>query len=277
MMLSRASRLIRGIVIFSLGSGFVLQASRSASAATPEEVDNAIKKGQQFLYSQQKPTGGWETAAERKGKEHDWEHMQGDTFGGYTAVATYALIASGENPQEPKIAKAIDFLMKADVVGIYSLGLRAQVWLLIPSTSQVRGKVESDKQKLIAGMNKQGINTAMWDYGNGKGGRLDHSVSQYGVLGLWACQQAGAEIPREVWDQIEKHWQDQQYNIGGWAYDGNGKDSKTPSPSMTAAGVATLFITQDYLHDEEGLNCSGNVANAAIENGLHWMVLTSDK
>ncbi len=271
MILSRSSGPIRGVVIFCTCFGLLLETVRPTSAATPEEVDAAIKRGQQFLYKQQKAGGEWENTTERKGKEHDWEHMQGDTFGGYTALATYALLASGENPQEPSVAKAISFLLKADIIGIYSLGLRSQVWLLIPSTSQVRISVEHDKQLLISGMNKSGLNTAMWDYGNGKGGRLDHSVSQYGVLGLWACQQCGAEIPREAWEQIEKRWQDQQYSVGGWAYDGNGKDSKMPTPSMTAAGIATLFITQDFLHDEQGLNCTGNVNNAAIESGLRWM------
>lgn len=269
-MIFRAFRLIRGAVISCSCFGFLLGTARSSFAATPEEVDHAIKKGQDFLYSQQKPNGAWENDPERKGKDHDWEKKQGDTFGGFTAVATYALLASGENSQDPRLVKSIEFLKKADIIGIYALGLRSQVWLLIPPNAQVKSKVDHDKQMLVNGINKQGVSVGMWDY-TGKGGRIDHSVSQYGVLGLWALQQCGAEIPRDVWEQIEKRWQEQQYNIGGWAYDGNGKDGKAPTPSMTAAGVATLFITQDYLHDEEGLNCSGNVANAAIENGLRWM------
>ncbi len=262
----RASATLCCILAFSLSTGGSI-----ARGATPEEVDNAIKKGQAFLYKQQKPTGGWENDAERKGKEHDWEHMQGGTFGGFTAIATYALLASGENAQESRVVKAVQFLKKADVVGIYALGLRCQVWLLIPQTAEVRTKVEHDKQLLISSMFKQGNNAYLWDYTPNKGGRIDHSVSQYGVLGLWACQQAGVEVPRDVWDGIEKRWRQQQYNIGGWAYDGDGKDSKNVTASMTAAGVATLFITQDYLHDEEGLNCGGNVNNDAIENGLRWM------
>jgi hypothetical protein len=34
--------------------------------------------------------------------------------------------------------------------------------------------------------------------------------------------------------------------------------------SMTAAGVATLFITQDYLHADAGIACKGNHRNPAI-------------
>ena len=40
---------------------------------------------------------------------------------------------------------------------------------------------------------------------------------------------------------------------------------------MTAAGVATLFITDDMLHGQEGANCNGNVTDKNIDAGLHWM------
>ena len=40
---------------------------------------------------------------------------------------------------------------------------------------------------------------------------------------------------------------------------------------MTAAGVATLFITQDFLHRDDGINCGGNVDNVPIRRGLKWL------
>jgi hypothetical protein len=40
---------------------------------------------------------------------------------------------------------------------------------------------------------------------------------------------------------------------------------------MTAAGIATLFITDDYLHGMDGVDCKGNVADVNIEKGLAWM------
>ena len=35
---------------------------------------------------------------------------------------------------------------------------------------------------------------------------------------------------------------------------------------MTAVGVATLFITQDYTRTAEGLACKGNLNNPAIDS-----------
>src|SRR6185437_8632635 len=54
---------------------------------------------------------------------------------------------------------------------------------------------------------------------------------------------------------------------GGWSYQSGG-DSSTST--MTAAGVATLFITQDYLLGSSA-ECHGNVSNVNIDRGLAWM------
>ena len=35
--------------------------------------------------------------------------------------------------------------------------------------------------------------------GEQEGPRIDHSISQYGVLGLWACARAGYEVPNSFW------------------------------------------------------------------------------
>ena len=50
------------------------------------------------------------------------------------------------------------------------------------------------------------------------------------------------------------------------------------APTMTCAGVATLFITQDYMmrarwHDV----CNGGVSNPTIDRGLAWLDKHFDK
>jgi hypothetical protein len=40
---------------------------------------------------------------------------------------------------------------------------------------------------------------------------------------------------------------------------------------MTAAGVATLFITNDYLHGLAAADCRGNAPHKAIDAGLDWL------
>ena len=58
----------------------------------------------------------------------------------------------------------------------------------------MKSLIRRDADVLFRGINpgKERVdNKGLWDY-LGKGDRIDHSVSQYGVLGLWACQQTGA-------------------------------------------------------------------------------------
>ena len=58
----------------------------------------------------------------------------GGFLGGYTAVSTYALLAAGESPNDPRIKSAVTFLKHCDMVGVYAVAMRLQVWLLSPTT-----------------------------------------------------------------------------------------------------------------------------------------------
>src|SRR6185437_6107628 len=239
---------------------------------TPQTVDDAIRKAKDYIYSKQHSGGHWEKDETRIGEDHaSYLRMQGDSFGGYTALATYALLAAGENPNDPRIKAAVQFLKTADIVGMYAIAMRCQVWLLIPHQSaEMRELIRKDAETLFAGINDGSLNPknkGMWDY-LGKGPRLDHSVSQYGVLGLWACQQTGAiDVGTDRWKTIEAAWRAQQYPSGGWDYG----PTQGETISMTAAGVASLFIINDYIHAEEGLGCTGNPINPWIDKGLHWI------
>lgn len=255
-------------------AGIVCPLGRPCRAAVvaPEKIDQAIAGAKRYLYSRQQPEGYWEPGNVRIGNDHDWKDMQGDTYGGYTALCTYALLASGETPNNPRIKPAVEFLKRADLIGTYAVAMRCQVWLLIPhDTEEMRLLIRKDADFLFRGLNSGGEgvkNKGLWDY-LGKGDRVDHSVSQYGVLGLWACQQTGViDVGTERWKLLEDAWRRDQYPDGGWDY---GTMSAAETPSMTAAGVATLFITQDYLHTEQGVACDGNIANTWIDRGIAWL------
>jgi hypothetical protein len=258
----------------------------AAHAATPVEVNAAISRACRYLYSRQNPKGQWENDTVRKGMEHDFAHRQGDTFGGFTAVAVYALLSAGEDPQDARLQKAITFLENADMVGIYSLGLRANVWTQLPPTKIYREMSQRDAKLIILEMQTGKENPArgFWDYGAGHGldlhaaaPRFDHSVSQYGVLGLWACAQNGVDIKRSVWEMIDDGWKRHQYPDGGWAYESAPPQPTTETLSMTAAGVATLFVTQEMLNPNIGAECRGNVADDHIERALDWIAVHFDE
>ncbi|HEY2585792.1 MAG TPA: hypothetical protein VGI81_08515, partial [Tepidisphaeraceae bacterium] len=199
-------------------------ATTAQASVSSKQVNAAIEKAKNFIYSKQLPVGRWENDAAREGTSHDaWNHMQGDTYGGYTALCTYALLAAGESPNDPRIKSAIEFLKRCDMVGIYAIAMRLQVWLLIPhETTEIKGLIHKDADFLINNVNQKaegpGSNNGLWDY-LGKGPRVDHSVSQYGVLGLWAAQQSGVmDVGTGRWKLYEGAWRHDQKDDGGWPY-----------------------------------------------------------
>jgi hypothetical protein len=244
----------------------------AAPAATPAEVDAAIKKGRAFLLSMQNE-GNWEKS-QKPSDGVKWS-MEGGQWGGVSALVTYALLAAGEKPQSPKMQEAIEFVMSAYIEGVYALGMRAQLWQMVPRTPQTAAALERDTRLLLQSINKGAKNAGLYHYWADEAknnGAADHSVSQYGVLGSWAVEQAGATVPQTYWTAVEKAWVANQDPSGGWCY-AAGKPNKNEEVtlSMTAAGVATLFITQDYLHAQEGIVPKGNIENAAITKGLDWI------
>jgi hypothetical protein len=229
-------------------------------------VDATVKKAVDWLYSKQKD-GNWEEkpAADASAKLHQSE---GGQWGGTTALVTYALLAAGESPQHDKLAPAIDWLKKANLTGTYALALRGQVYSLLPSTPEIKGLAVKDATTLRAGLKTKGEATGFYDYTERGGNSYSHSRGNYGVLGMWALEQAGVEVPIDYWKIVEKGWIGHQDPAGGWRYT---LKQHPLTPGMTAAGVATLFITQDYVNPGRGLNCTPSPQSPAIDKGLKWL------
>jgi hypothetical protein len=257
------------MVCVGVMSALVVQ--RRLEAATPEQVESAIKRGAGYLQNARNAQGNWEVVAQKEAVEGTAD-VKKDQWGGLSAIATYALLAAGESPQDARMAKSIEFLKKADITGAYALGLRCQVWPLISHTPDVKAVVYRDAMLLQQSLKRKDEANGFYNYyPSGPGGRYDHSVSQYGVLGMWGCAQTNLEISDDYWKLIDERWRAHQSADGSWAYDFSREDPRPGTITMTAAGVATLFITQDYLYRNAGINCTGNIVNPNIEAGLKWV------
>jgi hypothetical protein len=268
----------RRLVLLCFSAALILITIHRAGAATPEQVEEAIKKATNYIYSQQS-SGNWEMVAKRE--KDDPANVEGYQWGGLSSLATCALLYARESPQDPRMKEAIDFLLKADIHGIYALGFRCQVWQMTPNFPGVKEKAFGDFKFLLDAVHKKGTSEAgvplkgMFPYAYDKGKPIgerwyDHSVSQYGVLAMWALNQMNIEIPADYWRVTETAWREQQNDDGGWSYQFREREPASSVP-MTAAGLATLFITQDYVHSMEGLACNGNVRDKHLEMALRWM------
>ncbi|HEY7119335.1 MAG TPA: DUF4159 domain-containing protein, partial [Tepidisphaeraceae bacterium] len=244
-------------------------------AATPQEVDKSIRRGVEWLYSQQNERMNWESTP---GPGRDARKQQADPksgqWGGYSAIATYALLDAGESWRDKRVREALEWLNKAPMIGTYAVALRAQCWQYLPQSEGVKRAAQRDCGMLLSGMKTKGEARGMWGYfvSDGNSPRYDHSTSQIALLGVWAANQAGREVPTAFWKESENAWRAHQKEDGGWSYifkaQGDQGESKM---SMTLAGAATLFIAQDYVHVNDGVYCKGNVFDDRLVKGTQWI------
>jgi len=249
-------------------------------AASPDQIQTAIHKGVAFLYSQQNGNGNWEKSQTRQPIKGNGSGIDDGQWGGRSALATYALLTAGERPLDDRIVKATDWLRQAPLDGIYAIGMRANVWESLPASPANLNALRADGKKLASSLGPPNTKySGTYDYFVGqKFNRLDISVSQYGVLGMWAVAQRleGTVLP-QYWMLVEQAWHRLQQPDGGWTYYGEPGGGFSTSIQMTAAGVASLFITQEFLHSNDGVSCKGNVSNEAIDKGMKWITKNLDK
>jgi hypothetical protein len=234
------------------------QASQISRTELSRATSQSISKGVKYLLSRQNENGSWTGPSP-------------DSTTGATALVTLALLYAGESYQSPPLERAITYLKRARperlVHATYTIGLRAAVYASLPEALR-KNELRADLRWLQVAVIDRGDRRGMYDYNTA--GRLggDYSNSQYGVLGVWYAAQAGLEVPRAYWQQIEAGWLAGQNLDGGWSYQPGNTASYS---SMTAAGAATLYITNDYLHSADARDLSKTVENKALTASLAWL------
>src|SRR5689334_13212058 len=87
----------------------VLAMAANHANATP--IDDAVDRGRKFLYATQQKDGSWETEAIPDKNARLYNTLPVHTmWGGRTVIATYALLAAGEKPNDERIVKAIQWI-----------------------------------------------------------------------------------------------------------------------------------------------------------------------
>lgn len=81
----------------------------------------------------------------------------------------------------------------------------------------------------------------------------DTSMTQYGALGMWACQIAGMTVPIDNWERLANWLLRTQDPSGGYGYQGNDPGSfnlvaqTEVRGSLSAAGLGSVYICADSL------------------------------
>ncbi len=182
-------------------------------------------------------------------------HFQPDYYmmsnpGGYSWMAYWALVASGMDRGDPRMQKAMRAMVEsAAPAGIYSLSLRMNACsLLIRERSAqpdptIQKTLADDTTAMLRAMLMRGDYTYRVS-GNAPRGDGDNSNTQFAVYAVWAAAMAGNTIPGSYWNTVGKFWVETQLPEGGWGYS---RGLPTEGPSMTEAGLNTLYILMDQL------------------------------
>ena len=241
-----------------------------AWGVTDEEVQRAIERGKEYLINQRNDDGSF--TKDEAGKAS------------ISALVFMTLAYMGEHPNREVMSKGLDYLLGLDAKAFqYHGGIRAGYAvpirvmgfsyihnrLLGEKRALVRQKMMQDCQLFRLGQNRDGG----WRYGLTNTEDYDFSVTQWPILAMREASLVGIEMPVDPLRRAQKLYFDKQNEDGGWHYQ-TGKSYG----SMTAAGLASLFIINDILDPASGCPCgggksrtSGSEAEKRIDKALEWV------
>jgi len=223
-----------------------------------QKIRSAVEGGVKYLWSRQKHDGSWDT------------YYRGSLVctAGPTALVCYALLECGVSPHAERMQQALEWLAqdKSDKT-TYTLALRCQVWLMV--NPKLGNKYQDLFRRDLALLIKSTKDGGYSYQADGTPRTRDNSNAQFGVLGVWAGARANMPIPGEYWSKVLEYWLRGQQQGGGWAY----MPAKTNvRDTMTAAGLASLFVCVDYhpaiRHGRGGR--TADLADEGIRKGMQW-------
>ncbi|MDB5297092.1 MAG: hypothetical protein JWO31_3075, partial [Phycisphaerales bacterium] len=250
------------------------------------EVEQAIRRGADALIDQ---------FDEKTGR------LRAGGDAGTTALCAYALVAAGVAVDDPRLRTTHPFInavldaTRAATVNpnsaTYSIGLRAAA-LSAGGRPADLDAIRADVRTLAFGHTEGAYGYAP----AGMRGRRpmfpatwrDNSNSQYGLLGVWAGAEAGADTPGGYWKVVYDYWAGSQFPNGKWDYlaqpprdvagsirspiVGNlGGRGPSGSLSMTLAGAASVLVASEYAEADGGFRVGRAPYPPPLRSALGWL------
>ena len=213
----------------------------SASAATDDEINQAIDNGAAWLKAQDTTTMSI----------------------GQKGLVAYALLHAGV--PETEIQSMINDIAASASTDIYNLS--TQILALVSTGNPTHsGTINGAVSNLVA--NQYG--TGGWGYGSAEPSGADNSHTHVALLALYVAAKAGYTVPAATWTQAASYLETEQQSDGGWEYwEGGGDPGWTPTGgsygSMTAAGVMGLEMCGDM---------GATLTPGSVSAGIDWLSTT---
>ncbi|MBN2581881.1 MAG: DUF4159 domain-containing protein [Planctomycetes bacterium] len=273
------SLVLAAVILVAVTSSACAQGLKLTFVTTNKDVDEAMKRLMDFLWVRQLDDGSWTDVTGAH-----WQKRVGWT----TALVSLAMLESGVKVNDPRLEKALESLMAADMKDSISHATRAMA--LCQAYRSVQRKewetqIVRDLEYLTNGLPAHGA----WDY-NGPGKTGNNMTSQFGLLALWEAELSRFDSNRKFeasaapassgggrnkkageaakddafnparawpnvirnldrsWPLIEKQWVSRQRSDHGWTFSAVAGDDVESTLVMTAAGTSSLFIVLDKVY-----------------------------
>jgi hypothetical protein len=196
---------------------------------------------------------------------------------GNHALAAWAQLRVGEHYLSPLVYRRLYWSLSRDTRETFDRSMRLQMMTYLPPT-EFMPWIRRDAVSIQGSLSDKGNFPARWAGGPSTGWG-DHATGQYGVLGLWAADQAGIEADKKRIELIDKHWRHtQDKSSGGWALaplnvnvQNRAQGAEKVTAPMTAAGVATLTLTERFLYGKEMVAVDGKKVTEELRKGVNWL------
>jgi len=223
-------------------------------AATMKKLPEPTRKAAEFLFSRQKGTG-------------EWDNGNGWTIGLTGLVAT-ALLKADVPPQEPHVARALNYLRRQQAKRTYDISTQTTALCLAADGQRDAAQIARNVKALEQSQIQQGDGSGGWSYGRG-GMNMesgDSSNGGFAVTALEAAAAYGAKVEKQTWRLAYDHWKRSQNKNGGWGYV---PPKSPPTGSMTCTGLASFIIAHRRLYQDQE-DQSPDI-QALVKPSVRWM------
>ena len=194
----------------------------------------------------------------------DWEHINPASLpipGGWTALATLALLNSGVKPDDPIIDRSLRFLRTIEPSMTYVVSLQTMVFAEA-GRSEDRERIQRNVDWLVRTRVMVDGKYTGWGYGANITKDPDNSNTQYALLGLHAGRQAAPAWTAMSGNPFAHYYIESQQPDGAWRYKANQPSERL---TMTTAGLCGLVISGMELNQgREKIQPDGCVINCGV-------------
>lgn len=153
-------------------------------SVSPADVQQAIDELLQYFRRTQNRTA-------KDGPVGAWQGHQ-DQKTGLTSLVVLALLSAGRKPNDPEVARAMDYIRGERPIQVYEASLQ-----IMAMCAAEPGRDLALIQRNVAWLVQAQQDDGGWAYLQDRGAS-DESNSQFAVLALWEASRIGIEIPQQA-------------------------------------------------------------------------------